>query len=96
MNEYVIIYGKVVEDKEEGMIFTYPYLGGESDSLQGAEDIAQALVNDKTKQAIVITHIFNRKKGECIDSILRRAKKKFRRMEEDMYECEEIYDKRRK
>ena len=96
MNEYVVVYGKVIEDKEEGMIFTFPFFGGEAGSLQGAEDIAKELVNDKTRQAIVIPHIFNKKKGESLQAVLDGAKKRFRRMEEDMYECEEIYERRRK
>lgn len=93
-NDFIVIYGKVTEDKEDGIFFHYPFFGGETDSLQKAEQIARTLVNDKTKQAIVIPHIFHMKRGEDLSDIMEQAKKRFRRMEADMYECEEMYEKR--
>lgn len=95
MSEYVIIYGKVTEDKEIGILFTYPYFGGEAETMEEAEELTKRLVNE-TKQAIVVPHIFHRTRSAGLPVLMEEAKKRFRRMEEDMYDCEEIYEKRGK
>ncbi len=84
---YYVYYGKVIDDKKQGIKITYPFLGGQSETEVGAEQIARDLVNDKSQQAIIIPKIFE---SDSIIVAMFDAKKKFKRMATNMYECAEI------
>lgn len=84
---YYVYYGKVIDDKKQGIKITYPFLGGQSETEVGAEQLARDLVNDKSQQAIIIPKIFE---SGSIMLAMFEAKKKFNRMATNMYECAEI------
>lgn len=88
---FYVFYGKVIEDKQEGIKITYPFLGGETDTKENADILARELVNDRSNQATIIPKIFI---GQSITEVYNAAHKKFEKMAENMMECEAMIERR--
>lgn len=91
--EFVVYYASVIDDEEDGIFVNAPFLGGFSETREGADVLAKDIVNDRSLPGVVITKIF-----PCPDreQILSLATKQFNQMARDMYDVEDAMHRKRK
>jgi hypothetical protein len=90
--QHVIIYMKVIEDKEKGIIFNGPWYGSVCRSHDMAAEEAKNLTN-KTKNGAAITKIIAIGDSESWSSAMNIAKPMFDRICNDIREAKQIVDR---
>ncbi len=85
MNTYVL-YGKIVEDKENGVYLAGVYFGGIARDLDDAESVAKWCIAN-IKGGTIVPKIFQ---ADSIKDAINMALPKFNEMEKHMIEVEDI------
>lgn len=91
---YVVVFGKIVEDKADGVYLSGIYYGGMSNNKPEAEDMARYCIKT-IKGGCIVPKIFNSEDGNVL-KIMKQAEKKFIEFERRMIEAEDIYTKSNK
>jgi len=90
--QYVVIYLKVNEDREEGLVFNGPFYGpithAETDANKAAKDLA-----NQTRSGAVVSKIFSIPDQASFCDAMVQAKPIFDRIVLDMKEAKEIVDR---
>ena len=90
--QHVIIYMKVIEDKEKGIIFNGPWYGPVCRNQTAAAEEAKSLTN-KTKNGAAITKIIAIDNSEPWSAAMTIAKPMFDRICNDIREAKQIVDR---
>lgn len=88
---YLVLYAKVVDDKDIGILMTGIYVGGVADSQQEADDIAKRCVSI-TQGGTAIPRIAKFYEGHLMDTVKSMAKI-FDRLADRMYDNEQTIGK---
>ena len=90
--QYVVIYMKVNEDREEGLVFNGPFYGPIAKAEMEAQAAAKELAN-QTRSGAVVSKIFTIPNGESFSDAMIQAKPIFDRIKFDMKEAKEVVDR---
>lgn len=91
---YFIIFGKFVDDKEDGIYLSSVCFGGMANSKDDAESIASQC-SKNTKGGIIVVRIFDSVNSSLPETI-NKATTKFYEIERRMVEAEDIYSRNNK
>ncbi len=86
---FVVMYGKFVEDKEDGIYLDNVFFGGLSDDRNVADKVAQRCVST-LKGGIIIPKVFVLEEAERIPEMFPRVRRKFGQLEKEMIDAEDI------
>ena len=90
--QYVVIYMKVNEDREEGLIFNGPFYGPITKAEQAAQLAAKDLAN-QTRSGDVVSKIFTISDTSPFGDAMIQARPIFNRIKFDMQEAKEVVDR---
>lgn len=85
---YVVVYGRFVDDKQEGVYLDGVYFGGVAPDQESANAIASSCVNG-AKRGTSFPKILPFRPGSFVE-LLDEAAEKFAKMEASMIEAEDI------
>jgi hypothetical protein len=92
LNQYIVVYAKIIDDKREGIRMQGVYFGGIGDTLEDAESIAKKCVNE-IRGGTIIPKVFPLNAKLCIVETLYDAERKFEQVAKNMSQAEEILRK---
>jgi hypothetical protein len=91
-DQFLVAYAKIIDDKEDGIYMQDVYYGGVATNAKDAEQIARDCTSSG-KGGIIIPKIFKMLEGDSILGALQTASARFRTIESQMINAEEVYDR---
>jgi len=88
--KYIVLYARVVDDKEMGAIMTGIFLGGVRDTEEEADELATKCVSE-TQGGIIIPKVVRMNTDNLLDMI-HNIEEQFEQMADSMYENEKTYN----
>jgi hypothetical protein len=89
MANYLVLYGRFVDDKQEGVYLDGVYFGGVADDVAGADMIASNCVNN-AKRGTSFPKIIPLDRPDDFPVVVRDTLDRFAKMEASMIEAEDI------
>ena len=86
---HIVVFARVIEDKQDGVYISGVYFGGLSGTKEGADEIAHYCVNNM-RGGIIIPKIFKTSSKNDLLNIMDEARKRFWALEQRMIEAEDI------
>lgn len=86
---FVVMYGKFVEDKDEGIYLDGVYFGGIAEEKEKADRVARHCV-DSVRGGMIVPKVFILEDGKKILDIFPTILNKFNTLEKEMIEAEDI------
>ena len=90
--QFVVVYMKVTEDKEKGLLFDGPFYGPIAGSNYEAKKAARDLAN-RTRSGAVVSRIFDIPSAASFSDAMVKARPIFDRIKSDMVTAKEVVDR---
>jgi len=91
---YLIYYSVAIDTPDDGVFLDIMYLGGEAKTEEEAEKLAIDITNDRSIIGTIFTKVFE--VNDNNEFVTELAIKQFNKIAENMYEMEEIQERKRK
>jgi hypothetical protein len=88
----IVVYAKIIDDKEQGVKLGGVYLGGLVDDQQAADKLSRDLVNT-IKGGTIITRTYNMADWHQLPRVMSEAEALFRKKEQDMIVASQIINR---
>lgn len=92
MTGYVVVYGRFVDDKQDGVFLEGTYFGGVAKDKEGADEIAKQCANN-AKRGASFPRIIPLERPEEFQAVIVEAVSKFDKQEAQMWEAEAVHQR---